>query len=128
MLAIRLAVGLKPDKTRRYALMPSFTFAATAHAAIWAGLTPLLCDIEPDTWLPAHSAQKQLLGQYGNEVCRNYSYATFGNNLDLNFYGGSPKSTAFPSLSMPQLRWGRAAKTETLSARGFVIPSCIPCM
>jgi len=29
---------MKPgDSERRYALMPSFTFAATAHAAIWAG-------------------------------------------------------------------------------------------
>src|ERR1700761_4061329 len=27
----------------RYALMPSFTFAATAHAALWAGLTPIFC-------------------------------------------------------------------------------------
>src|SRR5947199_2386026 len=44
MLAIRMAIGTTSDKKRRYALMPSFTFAATAHAAIWAGLTPLLCD------------------------------------------------------------------------------------
>jgi dTDP-4-amino-4,6-dideoxygalactose transaminase len=96
MLAIRLAIGVKPDRSRRYALMPSFTFAATAHAAIWAGLTPLLCDIEPDSWLPAHSAQRQLLDQYGSEVAAIVPYATFGNNLDLGFYDGLAKEYGIP--------------------------------
>jgi dTDP-4-amino-4,6-dideoxygalactose transaminase len=32
------------------ALMPSFTFMATATAARWAGLTPVFCDIDPETW------------------------------------------------------------------------------
>jgi hypothetical protein len=49
MLAIRDGMGETPASGQR-ALMPSFTFAATAHAAIWAGLTPLLCDIDGETW------------------------------------------------------------------------------
>ncbi len=32
------------------AIMPSFTFMATATAAAWAGLTPVFCDIDPETW------------------------------------------------------------------------------
>src|SRR5262245_8937208 len=52
MLAIRHVVGATPDPRRRYALMPSFTFAATAHAALWVGLRPLLSDIDPETWCP----------------------------------------------------------------------------
>jgi dTDP-4-amino-4,6-dideoxygalactose transaminase len=86
MLAIRMAIGAASETTRRYALMPSFTFAATAHAAIWAGLTPLLCDIEPDTWLASASAEKQLLDRYGDKIAVIVPYATFGNNLDLNHY------------------------------------------
>ena len=31
MLAMRLSLGMKPDTRRKYALMPSFTFAAAAH-------------------------------------------------------------------------------------------------
>jgi hypothetical protein len=31
-------------------VMPSFTFAATAHAAVWAGLRPRFADIDPETW------------------------------------------------------------------------------
>jgi dTDP-4-amino-4,6-dideoxygalactose transaminase len=86
MLAIRMAIGIARDKTRCYALMPSFTFAATAHAAIWAGLTPLLCDIEPDTWLPSASAERKLLEKYGDRIAVIVPYATFGNNLDLARY------------------------------------------
>src|SRR3954447_9361506 len=86
MLAIRMAIGTARDKTRCYALMPSFTFAATAHAAIWAGLTPLLCDIEPDTWLASASDERKLLDRYGDEIAVIVPYATFGNNLDLKRY------------------------------------------
>jgi dTDP-4-amino-4,6-dideoxygalactose transaminase len=30
-------------------VLPSFTFAATAHACVWQGLTPVFCDISPDS-------------------------------------------------------------------------------
>ncbi|WP_214410579.1 DegT/DnrJ/EryC1/StrS family aminotransferase [Sphaerisporangium fuscum] len=37
-------------------IMPSFTFVATPHALSWIGLTPVFCDIDPETHLmdPAH--------------------------------------------------------------------------
>ncbi len=30
-------------------IIPSFTFVATAHALRWLGLTPVFCDVDPDT-------------------------------------------------------------------------------
>ena len=30
-------------------IVPSFTFVATAHSLAWLGLTPVFCDIDPDT-------------------------------------------------------------------------------
>ena len=39
-----------PGADRTEALMPSFTFLATAQAAIWSGLAPRLSDIAPDHW------------------------------------------------------------------------------
>jgi dTDP-4-amino-4,6-dideoxyglucose len=38
------AAGLTGD-----VLMPSMTFAGTAHAVRWLGLDPLFCDVDPDT-------------------------------------------------------------------------------
>jgi len=93
MLALRHAVDAaagRPARAeatrRRYVLMPSFTFAATAHAAIWNGLTPLLCDIDPDTWLPCREAEDALLAQYAGQVAAIVPYATFGNCLDMDRY------------------------------------------
>ena len=52
MLAIKEAIGEAVGDAGRgqYALMPSFTFAAAAHAALWCGLKPLFCDIHPTNW------------------------------------------------------------------------------
>jgi dTDP-4-amino-4,6-dideoxygalactose transaminase len=85
MLAIH-HVAAKPRGTRRYALMPSFTFAATAHATIWAGLTPLLCDIATDSWTPSAESEEELLAKYAGEIVVVVPYATFGNSIDLDRY------------------------------------------
>lgn len=86
MIAIRQVLWKQQSAKRRFALMPSFTFAATAHAALWNGLTPLFCDIDPDTWLPSAEAEEALLDQYGDQIAVIVPYATFGNNLDLSRY------------------------------------------
>lgn len=85
MLAIRAAVGWRGSE-RRYAIMPSFTFAATAHAALWCGLTPLLCDVEPDTWMADPESERALLERYKDEVAVIVPYATLGNCLDTTRY------------------------------------------
>ncbi len=93
MVALRHAVDTAgPARSRaeaarrRYVIMPSFTFAATAHAALWCGLTPLLCDIDPDTWMPSHDAEDALLARYAGQVAAIVPYATFGNCLDMDRY------------------------------------------
>ncbi|HET6977583.1 MAG TPA: aminotransferase class I/II-fold pyridoxal phosphate-dependent enzyme [Pyrinomonadaceae bacterium] len=42
-IAIR-ALGLEGE-----VIVPSFTFVATAHALLWQGITPIFCDIDPQT-------------------------------------------------------------------------------
>ncbi len=86
MVAIRQVLGEDRPQQRRYALMPSFTFAAVAHAAIWNGLTPLFCDIDRKTWLPSAEHEEELLKRYRGEIAIVVPYATFGNNLDLRRY------------------------------------------
>ncbi|HEX4506348.1 MAG TPA: DegT/DnrJ/EryC1/StrS family aminotransferase [Alphaproteobacteria bacterium] len=85
LLAIRNAIG-ENVSGRRYALMPSFTFAATAQAALWNGLTPLFCDIDPETWVPSAPAEEEILERYGAAVAVVVPYATFGNSIDLARY------------------------------------------
>ncbi len=94
MLAIKRAVGWNPRA--RYALMPSFTFAAGAQAALWCGLTPLFCDIDAETWLPSAAAEDELLAKYGGEIAVMVPNATFGNCLDLERYHAISASRGIP--------------------------------
>ncbi|MEG8023267.1 DegT/DnrJ/EryC1/StrS family aminotransferase [Sphingomonas aurantiaca] len=63
--------------------MPALTFAATAQAAAWAGLTPLICDIDPDDWAACALEEERLLARHGERVGVVAPYATFGNAIDL---------------------------------------------
>jgi dTDP-4-amino-4,6-dideoxygalactose transaminase len=84
MLAIKEAVGEAP--AGRLALMPSFTFAAAAHAALWCGLTPLLCDIDPKSWAADAADESAMLSRYADEIAVVMPYATFGYPIDLERY------------------------------------------
>jgi dTDP-4-amino-4,6-dideoxygalactose transaminase len=84
MLAIKDAVGEKP--AGQFALMPGFTFAAAAHAALWCGLTPLLCDVDPATWAADPAAEAELLERYAGKIAIVMPYATFGYPIDLEHY------------------------------------------
>ncbi|RYE02425.1 MAG: aminotransferase DegT [Sphingomonadales bacterium] len=85
ILAIRQA---RAGRSGHYALMPSFTFAAAAHAAIWAGLTPLICDVDPDDWAACAATEEALLGRYGEQIAVVIPYDTFNAALDLARYDG----------------------------------------
>src|ERR1700761_5615502 len=84
MLAIKEAVGDAPQG--KFALMPSFTFAAAAHAALWCGLTPLLCDVDPATWAADPNAESELLARYAGKVAVVMPYSTFGYPIELERY------------------------------------------
>src|SRR5436305_952076 len=47
-LAIALAIQHPPRGT--LCVMPAWTFVASAHAAVMAGLTPYFVDVDADTW------------------------------------------------------------------------------
>lgn len=83
MLAIRQA---RTGRSGTYALMPSFTFAAAAHAAIWAGLTPLICDVDPFDWTASAASEDALLDRYGEQIAVIVPYDTFNTGLDLVRY------------------------------------------
>ena len=85
ILALKLAADRAVGKGR-YVVMPSFTFAAAAHAVLWAGLTPLLVDIDPFDWAACRDGEDQLLREYGDDIAVLMPYATFGSTIDLVRY------------------------------------------
>lgn len=85
MLAVKNALRGR-SSGGKYALMPSFTFAAAAQAAMWCGLTPLFCDIDPLEWSADPDEEERLLRQYGDEIAVVMPYATFGVDIGLARY------------------------------------------
>ena len=85
MIAIRHAAGGNP-KAGALAIVPAFTFAATGQAAAWAGLTPLIADIDPASWTLAAAEEDRLLRTHGERIAAVVPYATFGAAIDLDRY------------------------------------------
>jgi dTDP-4-amino-4,6-dideoxygalactose transaminase len=76
MVAIRALVGSRPP--RREVLMPSFTFAATADAVVWAGLEPVFVDVDPDCWHLDPAALESALSARAGSVGLVFAASTFG--------------------------------------------------
>ncbi|MBO7742876.1 aminotransferase class I/II-fold pyridoxal phosphate-dependent enzyme [Paenibacillus sp. MWE-103] len=78
------------DQSRRpggeFAIMPSFTFAATPLAAKWCGLTPYYIDIEPDTWQLDRTRLAEAVDRLGDRAAVVVPYAPFGTAIDLAPY------------------------------------------
>ena len=85
-LMIALKDAARDAKPGSFALVPALTFAATAQAAHWAGLTPLGCDVDPDDWSRAAHEEERLIARHGERLAVLLPYATFGNAIDLERY------------------------------------------
>ncbi|ASR47700.1 aminotransferase DegT [Paenibacillus kribbensis] len=81
-----LAISQSKRPQGKYAVMPSFTFAATPLAAEWCGLEPYFLDIEPENWQMNREQLEQAVKQLGDEIAVIVPYATFGTAIDLSIY------------------------------------------
>ena len=82
-----LMIALKAAAPRGgYAVMPALTFAATAQAAMWAGLTPLIVDVDENDWSAAPAAEERIVDEHHAEIGAMLPYATFGSAIDWHRY------------------------------------------
>lgn len=81
-----LAIAQSMRQGGRYALMPSFTFAATPQAALWCGLEPYFVDVDPLEWCLDTDLLTGLVEELGDQVAVVVPYATFGTAMDLSCY------------------------------------------
>jgi dTDP-4-amino-4,6-dideoxygalactose transaminase len=57
-------------------IVPSFTFAATAHAVAWNGLRPVFADIQPDTLTLSPTAVSNSIGVRTSAILATHVYGT----------------------------------------------------
>ncbi|MBX9797192.1 DegT/DnrJ/EryC1/StrS family aminotransferase [Sphingomonas sp.] len=85
MIALRAAAGAR-HRADALVLTPALTFAATAQAVLWAGMTPAIVDVDPDDWSACARAEDRLIATHGARVAVMLPYATFGAAIDLDRY------------------------------------------
>ncbi|MDD5156199.1 MAG: DegT/DnrJ/EryC1/StrS family aminotransferase [Candidatus Omnitrophica bacterium] len=84
------ALGLKGR-----VITTAFTFPATVHAVVMAGLEPLFCDIDPDDYtLDADEAEKKLR----KDVSCILGVNVFGNPCDIEALGALGKKHGIPVI------------------------------
>jgi dTDP-4-amino-4,6-dideoxygalactose transaminase len=84
-LGLMLAIS-EMKRPGKYALMPSFTFAATPLAAQWCGLEPYFVDVDPDEWVIDHPKFEAIMKRHGDDIAVVVPYATCGTHMDLGPY------------------------------------------
>jgi len=57
-------------------IVPSFTFAATAHAVAWNGLRPIFADVDPRTLTLSAAAVEHAIGVHTSGVLATHVYGT----------------------------------------------------
>jgi dTDP-4-amino-4,6-dideoxygalactose transaminase len=78
--------------------MPAFTFVATAHAVIAAGLTPYFLDVDPETWMLQPHTVRQALAHAPGPVTAVILVAPFGLMPDLAPWVKLRQETGLPVL------------------------------
>jgi len=82
-LGLMLAISQVKRPAGRYAVMPSFTFAAAPLAAQWCGLEPYFLDVREGDWTLDPGQLETALAALGDQVAVVMPYPTFGTHLDL---------------------------------------------
>src|SRR5919197_1497042 len=57
-------------------IVPSFTFPATVHPVVWNGLSPVFCDVSPDTLTLSPEAAAEATGRYTSAIVATHIYGT----------------------------------------------------
>jgi dTDP-4-amino-4,6-dideoxygalactose transaminase len=107
MTALAAVLDREPKRGRNAALMPAFTFIATAQAAVWTGLEPLLLDVTAKDWHLDPDLLEEVLQKRG-DIAAVVAVSSFGT----------------PPPADTRLRWERACRHAGLplvvdSAAGF---------
>lgn len=71
-----LMLTLRAAELRGDVIVPSFTFAATAHAVVWNGLRPVFADVDPRTLTLSPAAVEHAIGTRTCAILATHVYGT----------------------------------------------------
>ena len=97
-LGLTMALREAAKGLRGLCVMPSFTFAASAHAAVAAGLTPHFVDVDPVSWGLDPDNVRQHLAGLGENVRTVLAVAPFGAPLNVAAWDKIELETGVPVI------------------------------
>ncbi len=97
-LGLALALKVRADAPG-LCLMPAWTFAATAHAALLAGLTPALCDVEPDQGILTPARAGALVRHGGMKFAAVVPVLAHGQPADLDAWAAFEREFEIPVVA-----------------------------
>jgi dTDP-4-amino-4,6-dideoxygalactose transaminase len=96
--ALTLALMAMNLPAGAYVAMPAWTFVATAHAVMMAGLRPLFLDVDPQTWMLRPEAVTALPPDRRRYVAAVIPVCAFGHLGDLAAWKAFRDETGIPVL------------------------------
>ncbi|HEX4197798.1 MAG TPA: DegT/DnrJ/EryC1/StrS family aminotransferase [Caulobacteraceae bacterium] len=97
-LALTLALQAMGAEAGGFCAVPAWTFVATAHAVIQAGLVPWFVDVDPQTWMIDPARLEAALGEAPGRIAAALPVAAFGRVPDLAAWARFRERTGIPVL------------------------------
>jgi dTDP-4-amino-4,6-dideoxygalactose transaminase len=97
-LGLALALKAMGAPAGTLCAMPSWTFVATAHAAIQAGMTPWFIDVDPDSWMLRPGEVRAAMEAAPGPVGAVIPVCAFGHVPDLSGWAALAEETGIPIL------------------------------
>jgi dTDP-4-amino-4,6-dideoxygalactose transaminase len=97
-VALTLALRAAGARAGALCLMPAWTFVASAHAAIEAGLTPYFVDVDLETWMLDPAATCAAIAHAPAQVGAIMPVAAFGRMPDLAAWRDVADATGLPVI------------------------------
>lgn len=95
-LGLGLALMAQGAKPGTLCMIPAWTFAASGHAALLAGLIPWLVDVDPDTWELSTAQANKLLSAAPAPVGAIMPVMPFGSPIDSGAWERFHEATGIP--------------------------------
>ena len=113
-LGLTLALSAQHPRPGSLCAIPAWTFAATAHAATFAGLIPYFIDVDPDTWALDPNAIVDEISRAPGFVSSVVPVVPFGCPIDV------------ASWDDVRTRTGLAVVIDAAAAFDSLIPGVVP--
>jgi dTDP-4-amino-4,6-dideoxygalactose transaminase len=95
-LGLTLALMAQDAQPNTLCLMPAWTFVASPHAAMMAGLTPYFVDVDPETWAIDVDAVAGMISTAPSAVGAIMPVAPFGRPLNIGAWDRFRARTKLP--------------------------------